>query len=437
MSLMGILDRVADAPTFDKVIEPARRAVQGALRPQALKDLLHGTWLGHPLHPVLVHVPVGTWLSAGLLDLVPPLRPAATVLIGTGRGRGRARRRCPGRPTGRSRTSASGGSGRCTRRPTPPRSGSTSGRWSPGGKGRGALGRVLSYAGLGRRRRLGRDRRAHVLRAVLGRLARGDGGAGAHHRLDRPRPARRPARGAARRCAPARGAASPSRWPPSAAARGSTSSSAPARTCPGPLHEGTRRGGARARTAWSARWHGSAFDLDTGEPRRGPAANAQEKLEVRMEAGRVMARAARHGTGDRGAALGSGGMRRTAVAALAAGGADRRLRGLPPTSPSDGPVAVTPPARAEASRPCPGIEAEAVRLRTDEAIGGQVQVRITDTGDNRSPSRRWRWTRRASRRCRRRRRTAGVRARPGRSTCRCRTASRVCDAAADARRPRG
>jgi hypothetical protein len=29
----------------------------------------------------------------------------------------------------------------------------------------------------------------------------------------------------------------------------------------------------------------------------------------------------------------------------------------------------------------PGIEAEAVRLRTDEAIGGQVQVRITDTGD--------------------------------------------------------
>jgi hypothetical protein len=29
----------------------------------------------------------------------------------------------------------------------------------------------------------------------------------------------------------------------------------------------------------------------------------------------------------------------------------------------------------------PGIEAEAVRLRTDEAVGGQVQVRITDTGD--------------------------------------------------------
>src|SRR3954454_2415213 len=84
MSLMGILDRVADVATFDKAIEPARRAVQAALKPQALRDFLHGTWLGHPLHPVLVQVPVGSWASAGLLDAIPPLRPAATVLIGAG-----------------------------------------------------------------------------------------------------------------------------------------------------------------------------------------------------------------------------------------------------------------------------------------------------------------------------------------------------------------
>jgi len=30
----------------------------------------------------------------------------------------------------------------------------------------------------------------------------------------------------------------------------------------------------------------------------------------------------------------------------------------------------------------PGIEAEAVRLRTDEAVGGRIQVRVTDTGDD-------------------------------------------------------
>jgi hypothetical protein len=41
----------------------------------------------------------------------------------------------------------------------------------------------------------------------------------------------------------------------------------------------------------------------------------------------------------------------------------------------------SPSATAAGAPPVPGIEAEAVRLRTDEAIGGQVQVRITDTGD--------------------------------------------------------
>ena len=33
MSLMGFLDRVADVATFDKVIEPARRAVQSTWHP--------------------------------------------------------------------------------------------------------------------------------------------------------------------------------------------------------------------------------------------------------------------------------------------------------------------------------------------------------------------------------------------------------------------
>jgi hypothetical protein len=39
------------------------------------------------------------------------------------------------------------------------------------------------------------------------------------------------------------------------------------------------------------------------------------------------------------------------------------------------------PASASAVPAVPGLEAEAVQLRTDEAIGGRVQVRITDTGD--------------------------------------------------------
>src|SRR3954462_15260355 len=79
-----MLDRLSEVSTFDKSLESARTAVNKVLRPQALKDLLHGTWLGHPLHPVLAQVPVGSWVSAGVLDLLPPFRPGGATLIAVG-----------------------------------------------------------------------------------------------------------------------------------------------------------------------------------------------------------------------------------------------------------------------------------------------------------------------------------------------------------------
>ena len=35
-----------------------------------IKDLLHGRWLGHPLHAALTDIPIGTLLLAVLLDLL-------------------------------------------------------------------------------------------------------------------------------------------------------------------------------------------------------------------------------------------------------------------------------------------------------------------------------------------------------------------------------
>lgn len=32
-------------------------------------DFLHGKWLSHPLHPIMVHVPIGCWTAAAILDL--------------------------------------------------------------------------------------------------------------------------------------------------------------------------------------------------------------------------------------------------------------------------------------------------------------------------------------------------------------------------------
>jgi nitrite reductase/ring-hydroxylating ferredoxin subunit len=57
----------------------------------------------------------------------------------------------------------------------------------------------------------------------------------------------------------------------------------------GPLHDGAVED-VNGNACLVCPWHGSAFDLDSGAARRGPAANGQEKLEVRMEAGRVLAR---------------------------------------------------------------------------------------------------------------------------------------------------
>ena len=84
MSISTALDRIADSGRLDAVIEPVRKTVNTVLRSGAVKDVLHGVWLGHPLHPALAQVPLGAWMSAGLLDALPGNRKEADLLIATG-----------------------------------------------------------------------------------------------------------------------------------------------------------------------------------------------------------------------------------------------------------------------------------------------------------------------------------------------------------------
>jgi nitrite reductase/ring-hydroxylating ferredoxin subunit len=287
MSLMGILDRIADVQTLDKVIEPARRAVNAALRPQAFKDLLHGTWLGHALHPVLVQVPVGSWVSAGVLDAVPPLRPAATVLIGTG-----VAAAVPAALTGAADWSEQDAGvrrlGALHAVANVAALGLYVGSLAARRNGRGTLGRVLSYSGLGI---------AAGSAAVGGHMSYAQSSGASHSAtaaraltsdwidlgplddLPEGRPTLRTGKGS-------------SVAVPLAAVRRGARVDVFIGACShlsGPLHEG-RVEQVRGQECLVCPWHGSAFDLDDGSPRRGPAANPQEKLEVRMEAGRVMAR---------------------------------------------------------------------------------------------------------------------------------------------------
>jgi len=79
-------DAVAGEERLDALAGPASDAVREALDRQPLKDVLSGTWLGHPLHPMLTDLPIGFWTSAFTLDLLGGrgAQRAATQLVGWG-----------------------------------------------------------------------------------------------------------------------------------------------------------------------------------------------------------------------------------------------------------------------------------------------------------------------------------------------------------------
>jgi len=82
----SIAERIEQLAILDPVANVLQRAVRWAV-PQdtALKDVLSGTWLGHPVHPPLTDVVVGSWTSALLLDATGERGKAASeVLLGVG-----------------------------------------------------------------------------------------------------------------------------------------------------------------------------------------------------------------------------------------------------------------------------------------------------------------------------------------------------------------
>jgi nitrite reductase/ring-hydroxylating ferredoxin subunit/uncharacterized membrane protein len=56
--------------TVSKQVQPAitHAFASGGLLGRGIKNFLHGTWLGHPLHPVLTDIPIGAWATALVLD---------------------------------------------------------------------------------------------------------------------------------------------------------------------------------------------------------------------------------------------------------------------------------------------------------------------------------------------------------------------------------
>ena len=78
--------KLAQLDALDGTASKIGKLVRSVFKPRPLKEALSGSWLGHPLHPVLTDVTIGTYTSAVMLDWVGgrDSEAAARRLIGLG-----------------------------------------------------------------------------------------------------------------------------------------------------------------------------------------------------------------------------------------------------------------------------------------------------------------------------------------------------------------
>jgi nitrite reductase/ring-hydroxylating ferredoxin subunit/uncharacterized membrane protein len=68
-------ERLKAIPQYDKYAKRVSKGIHGAVLrggepTRTLADLLHGTWLGHPLHSALTDLVIGAWALGSLMDLL-------------------------------------------------------------------------------------------------------------------------------------------------------------------------------------------------------------------------------------------------------------------------------------------------------------------------------------------------------------------------------
>lgn len=85
-ALHRLVTQLERSTRLDPLAKPLLAAASKAVRPRAVRNLLSGTSVGHPLHPVLTDVPIGAWSMATLLDTIggPSAAGAADLLVAAG-----------------------------------------------------------------------------------------------------------------------------------------------------------------------------------------------------------------------------------------------------------------------------------------------------------------------------------------------------------------
>jgi nitrite reductase/ring-hydroxylating ferredoxin subunit len=80
---MQPISRLEQDTRLDTLVSAGQRVAR-RIRPGPVRDILHGVWLGHPLHPVLVQGSAGAWLSASILDVFGDNEQASRHLVAAG-----------------------------------------------------------------------------------------------------------------------------------------------------------------------------------------------------------------------------------------------------------------------------------------------------------------------------------------------------------------
>ena len=278
-----IIERLEDSESIDRLARPLARTASRLTQPTPIKNSLSGTWLGHPLHPMLTDVPIGSWVAATALDV-----------FGGRSGRNAARRLV--------------GLGVLAAAPT------AFAGWSDWSDTYGPEQRIGVVHALGNlsavalqlasylARRRGDHGRGRLLSlagaGVMGGAAYLGGhlsyvrGIGVNHTAFEELPAEWTDVAAIAELAPDKPARVSAGGVPVVLVRHDDEVRALAATCVhagGPLEEGQLVDG-----CLRCPWHGSMFELSSGKVVRGPATIPQPSLEVRLEEGRIQVRARTH-----------------------------------------------------------------------------------------------------------------------------------------------
>jgi nitrite reductase/ring-hydroxylating ferredoxin subunit/uncharacterized membrane protein len=86
MNLDSVVKAVEQFDALDGVASSLAKTVGRAVQPRAVRNVLSGTYIGHPLHPILTDLPIGAWTMAALFDVAGgrASEPAADALVMAG-----------------------------------------------------------------------------------------------------------------------------------------------------------------------------------------------------------------------------------------------------------------------------------------------------------------------------------------------------------------